>query len=121
MLMAEIEESAQAQIDQLKRELEAERHENASLRRLLFAQYAKEPRVLQPMTLPISERAVVLFEVLPERFTLNETLVTADRLGLTEVEAGEHIRTFFEEGMLAEDDTHGWFRKTGYRPYLNDE
>jgi hypothetical protein len=73
------------------------------------------------MQLPISERAVLLFEVLSDRFTLNETLVTADRLGLSEVEAGEHIRTYFEEGMLAEDDTHGWFRKTGYRPYLKDE
>ena len=109
------------ELEDLKAQLEKERYENATLRRLLFSQYAKQPRLLKPLDLPISDRAVVLFEVLPERFDLEEVLTTAEKFDITETEAAEHLRTFFQEGMIhdadnPEDGKH--FVKTGHRPYI---
>ena len=105
------------EIEALKARLEKERYENAMLRRLLFSQYAKHPRPMKPLDLPISDRAVVLFEVLPETFDLEQALATAEKLDLTESEAAEHIRTYFQEGMLADSEEDKHFVKTGHRPY----
>lgn len=106
------------EIEDLKAQLEKERFENAMLRRVLFSQYAKQPRVMKPMDLPISDRAIVLFEVLPKAFDLEEVLATAEKLDLTESEAAEHVRTYFKEGMLEEFDGDKQFIKTGHRPYI---
>jgi len=106
------------EIEALKALLEKEQYENAMLRRLLFSQYAKHPRPLTPLDLPISQRAVVLFEVLPDAFDLEEALATAEKLNLTESEAGEHIRTYFQEGMLEDSEENKHFIKTGHRPYI---
>lgn len=106
------------QIQTLEEQLEAERHENATLRRILFSQYARQPRPMQPLDLPLSQRAVLLFEVMPETFDLEAVIVTAEKLGLTESEAAEHVRTYFQEGMLTDDEASQGFVKTGHRPYL---
>ena len=108
------------EIEDLKAQLEKERYENATLRRLLFAQYARQPRLMKikPMELPISDRAVVLFEILPATFDLEEVLTTAEKLDLTESEAAEHVRTYFQEGMLKDADDGKHFVKTGHRPYI---
>ena len=106
------------EIEELKAQLEKERYENATLRRLLFTQYARQPRLMKPMDLPISDRAVVLFEVLPDVFDLEEVLTTAEKLDLTESEAAEHVRTYFQEGMLKDDNDGKHFVKTGHRPYI---
>jgi hypothetical protein len=106
------------EIETLKAHLEKERYENAMLRRLLFTQYAKHPRPMNPLNLPISERAIVLFEVLPQTFDLEEVLATAEKLDVTESEAAEHIRTYFQEGMLADSEEDRRFVKTGHRPYI---
>ncbi len=119
--MTEIRDQAALleEIAALKQHLEAEQVENAMLRRLLFSQYAKQPRLMRPLDLPISERAVVLFEVLPQAFDLEAVLATAEKLNLTETEAAEHVRTYFQEGMLAEGEDGKRFVKTGHRPYLD--
>ncbi len=106
------------EIEALKALLEKEQFENAMLRRLLFSQYAKHPRPMKPLDLPISQRAIVLFEVLPDAFELEEVLATAEKLNLTESEAGEHIRTYFQEGMLKDSEENKHFIKTGHRPYI---
>ncbi|MFQ5570760.1 MAG: hypothetical protein ACE5G0_13835 [Rhodothermales bacterium] len=106
------------EIEDLRARLKEEEVENAMLRRLLFSQYAKQPRLMKPLDLPISERAIVLFEVLPGTFDLEEVLATAEKLDLTESEAAEHVRTYLQEGMLLEEDEGKHFVKTGYRPYL---
>lgn len=106
------------EIEALKAQLEKERYENATLRRLLFIQYARQPRLMKPLDLPISDRAVVLFEVLPETFDLEAVLATAEKLDLTESEAAEHIRTYLQEGMLKDADDGKQFVKTGHRPYI---
>ncbi len=106
------------EIEALKALLEKEQYENAMLRRLLFSQYAKHPRPMTPLDLPISQRAIVLFEVLPDAFELEEALATAEKLNLTESEAGEHIRTYFQEGMLEDSEENKHFIKTGHRPYI---
>lgn len=108
------------QIETLKEQLEAEQHENAMLRRILFSQYARQPRPMQPLDLPLSQRAVLLFEVMPDAFDLESLIVTAEKLGLTESEAAEHVRTYFQEGMLSDDESGQGFVKTGHRPYLQD-
>ena len=106
------------EIEALKALLEKEQYENAMLRRLLFSQYAKHPRPMNPLDLPISQRAIVLFEVLPDAFELEEALATAEKLNLTESEAAEHIRTYFQEGMLEDSEENEHFIKTGQRPYI---
>lgn len=106
------------EIEDLKVQLEKERFENALLRRVLFSQYAKQPRLMKPLDLPISDRAIVLFEVLPQAFDLEEVVATAEKLDLTESEAAEHVRTYFAEGMLEESDNGKQFVKTGHRPYI---
>ncbi len=106
------------EIEALTARLEKEQYENAMLRRLLFSQYAKHPRPMKPMDLPISERAIVLFEVLPDAFELEEVLATAQKLDLTESEAAEHVRTYFQEGMLVDSEENKHFVKTGHRPYI---
>lgn len=106
------------EIEDLKVQLEKERYENAMLRRLLFSQYAKQPRLMKPLDLPISDRAVVLFEVLPEVFDLEAVLTTAEKFAVTETEAAEHVRTYFQEGMLRDADDGKHFVKTGHRPYM---
>ena len=106
------------ELEDLKAQLEKERYENATLRRLLFSQYAKQPRVMRPLDLPISDRAVVLFEVLPEVFDLEAVLTTAEKFDITESEAAEHVRTYFQEGMLKDADDAKHFVKTGHRPYI---
>ena len=110
-------DAPQREIDELKAQLKAEQVENAMLRRLLFSQYARQPRLMRPLDLPISDRAIVLFEVLPEQFDLEAVLATAERFGMTEAEAAEHVRTYFQEGMLEEYDGKR-YAKTGFRPYL---
>jgi hypothetical protein len=108
-----------ARIKALEAQLEQEQHENATLRRLLFTQYARQPRLMRRLNLPISDRAVLLFEVLPETFDLEAVLATAEKLGLEESEAAEHVRTYFQEGMLEDREDGKHFVKTGYRPYLS--
>ena len=106
------------EIDDLKARLREEEIENAMLRRLLFSQYAKHPRPMNRLDLPISERAIVLFEVLPSTFNVEVVLATAEQLNLTETEAAEHVRTYLQEGMLDEENHGKRFTKTGFRPYL---
>ena len=106
------------EIETLKERLQAEEVENAMLRRLLFSRYARQPRLMRPLELPISDRAIVLFEVLPEHFDLEAVLATAEQFGMTEAEAAEHVRTFFQEGMLDDSADGKGYVKTGFRPYL---
>jgi len=106
------------EMESLKAQLEKEQYENAMLRRLLFSQYAKQPRLMKPLDLPISDRAVILFEVLPGAFDLEEVLATAEKLDLTESEAAEHVRTYLQEGMVEESAESKQFIKTGFRPYM---
>lgn len=105
-------------IEDLKRRLQEEHEENAMLRRILFGRYARQPRVLRPLELPLPERAIILFEILAETFTLEEAVAMGERLGVDEGETAEHVRSYFEEGMLDEHDESNVFVKTGYRPYL---
>ena len=110
-------EALQQKISDLEARLKEEQVENAMLRRILFSQYAKQPRVMRPLDLPISDRAIVLFEVLPQRFDLEDVLATAEQFGITESEAAEHVRTYFKEGMVSEEEEGNGFVKTGHRPY----
>ena len=114
-------EALQKKIEELEARLKEEHVENAMLRRILFSQYAKQPRVMRPLDLPISDRAIVLFEVLPQRFDLEDVLATAEQFGITEAEAAEHVRTYFQEGMLSEEDKGNGFIKTGHRPYYQPQ
>ena len=42
-------EAVMKELEDLKVQLEKERYENATLRRLLFSQYAKQPRLMKPL------------------------------------------------------------------------
>lgn len=105
-------------IENLNSALESERFENAMLRRILFTQYEKQPRPMNRLQWPLPERAIILFEVLPDSFGLEDVLAMGERLGMAESEAAEHVRSFFQEGMLSESEEGGTFTKSGFRPYL---
>lgn len=111
------EELAQ-QNKRLREELEQQREENALLAGLLaqrFEEMSEEDGEVRP-SFPISDGAIDLFEALPETFTLDEALDTAERIGQHSDESARHLRTYLDEEMVVQEG--GQFAKTGRKPYF---
>lgn len=108
------------QNERLREELEQQREENALLAGLLaqrFEEMAEEDGEVRP-SFPISDGAIDLFEALPEAFTLDEALDTAERIGQHSDESAGHLRTYLDEEMVVQDAAQGRFIKTGRKPYF---